>query len=196
VTKISVIVTGDKVWRKKLLFLSKNIGKVAVRPAFESLNKKMMNTLNKLFAPSSGGRDKGRTHAHGYTGAYRSGLKSIVTDNSLVIMETVEDGGRHIREGVKPNPQIGPHGLIIPGAVVRWALVKLGVDQSEAFAIGQSIVRRGIGWPGGDSPIPHEMPMGERRFSYPAWVVTDQHKKDIEDLAAKIGGLAVTYLER
>ena len=126
---IRVTVTGDKVWKNKLTYLSKNIGRIAVKPAFQDLEGKLMRTLDALFKPSKG---KG----------------------------------------------------------------KLGVQRREAFAIAKSVAKHGIGRQDGDSPLPRELPTGQSRIAFPTWVVTVKNKKDIESLAAKVGGLAVTYLDK
>jgi hypothetical protein len=186
---ISVTVTGDKVWKNKLTHLSKNMGKIAVRPAFKDLEGKLMRTLNELFQPTKG---KGKKYAHGYTGTYRSGIKSTLGDTSLIIRETVADGGRHIREGT--SPQSGD--IVIPYGVVLWAMDKLGVEKREAFAIARSVAMHGIGRIDGESPLPSELPVGESRIAFPTWVVTVKNKQDVEALAAKIGGLMVTYLDK
>lgn len=195
--KISFVVTGDKEWHRRTLLLVKNWGKIATKPAFQRLNAKLMDTLTELFTPRLGGSAKGQMHSHGYTGSYLAGLRSNITDNALQIYETESEGGRHIREGVGPSGQLTEWGTpVVSERVKMWAMSKLGVDQLSAYLIARSISMRGTGWAGGDSPLQKEDPAGEGRFAYPGWVVLVKNKRDIEDLAEQVGGLAVTYLER
>lgn len=185
---IEVVVTGDKHWIKKTAAVQGNIGDIAVKPAFKELGDKFMDTLRELFGANIG-VSRGERFKHGYTGSYLSGIKSNITKEELTIAESNPKGGEQIREGT------GPGSGVVQGDVVKWAMNKLGVSEREAFAIGRSVSKHGIGYVGGDSPLVDEHPAGLGYFAYPEWIVTIKNKTDVEDAAEDMGAFIVSYLE-
>ena len=156
-----------------------------------------MVLIKNLFGPSSGGGDAGTPYRHGHTGAYLAGLRHRVTGEELTITESgTHMGGVALREGTKPARADARGNPMISRRVVDWAMSKLGVDSRQAFAVARSVAAHGIGWPGGQSPIPGELPKGQRRVANPEWIVTIKNRYDIEKTAEKIGGLAVSYLDK
>lgn len=192
--RISFKIVGDKELARRMRSLSRDWGAIVTLKALAELNVKLMSTLTQLFGASGGG--PGELYAHGYTGKYLSGLRSSVREDSLEIYETVSDGGKHIREGTGPSGVDERGQPIISHAVIEWAIKKLGKDDAVAQKIARSVALHGIGWSGGASPLAREKPMGEGRFAYPDWIVTEKNRGDLETLAKKVGIAVVTYLER
>jgi len=189
---ITFHVTGDRRWSEKTARLSREIDTVAIGPAFRELRYDIDRTLREVFSPSIGGGSKGVQYKHGYTGTYLAGIQHKIQRESYTVYETVGEGGPRLRAGSGPAKDK----TALSRGVVEWAMSKLGVPLNEAFAIARSVALRGIGWPGGQSPIPAEYPGGERRFAFPEWIVTIKNKSDIEKAAQKIGQLTVSYLDK
>jgi len=191
VTTLQITVTGHKHWARRTSTAASNIGKIAVKPVFKDLSKALMLTLRTLFSP---GGAPGAAFQHGYTGNYGNALRSEITNDALKIIEGTPDGGGPILTGTSPVGRMDSHGNpVIPGNVVTWAINKLGVSQREAFAIGRSVAANGIG--AGSSPLQVEPPVGEGRMTFPEWTI-EQNQTEIDNAAAKIGGLVITYLDR
>lgn len=192
--KVSFKIIGDRELANTFRRLSSDWGAIVTLRALADLNVKLMATLNTLFRPSVVA--KGQLYAHGYTGSYLSGIMHKIDQDSLDIYETSQKGGIHIRRGTGPGPVDQNGNPIISDEVVEWAKRKLGVDEGSARRIARSVAMHGIGWPGGTSPLPREKPVGERRFAYADWIVTERNRSDLESLAKKVGVAIVTYLER
>lgn len=177
-----VRVTGLDWWEKRVYYLSTGgLEREGAMPALKELDKQFRKTLTELFAPGGG---KGVEYKHGYTGSYLMGLHSIVTPDTLKIVEGNPTGGKEIREGGRPGSWTGIFG---------WAKQKLNVPTGIAAKIARVVTNRGyIG--GGQSPIRSEYPSGERKFQFPEWIVTIKNKDDIDRAARTVDTLIVKYL--
>ena len=180
-----VRVTGDKWWKDRVYYLSRDgIGREATMPAFRKLDRALRQTLTDLFKPQTN-VGEGQTYAHGYTGNYLMNLHSLVTADTLKIIEGDPTGGRNIREG-------GPGGSY--DEVFQWAIDKLGVGPASAGTIARSVEEYGIGRPDGRSPLLEEHPAGVGMFRFPEWIVTYKNKRDIDEVAKQVDRLVVRYL--
>lgn len=191
---ITIKVAGVENISARLTQTGNSINRVSI-PALKELDRKLGETLKSMFSPAKGGSVRGKTYKHGYTGKYLSGLRHTVSENGLIISESVQDGGRHLRTGTKPSSVLNDQGQpIVPYAVRQWAMDKLGVNPNVAYSISRTIAEHGIGWVGGTSPIPKEHPLGSSRSEYAEYIVNTKNKRDIEAAAAAIGTLTVKYL--
>ena len=179
---IRIKVTGDKWWRNRVYYLSHGgLERIGTMPALKELDRAFRQTLTMLFKPGGGG---GIQYEHGYTGKYLAGLHSVVTPNSLKIIEGSATGGKEIREG-------GPPGNYPD--IIKWARKKLKVSQGSAERIADALEGRGyVG--GGTSPIRSEYPGGERKFAYPEWIVEVKNVRDIDKASRTVEKLTVRYL--
>ena len=96
-----VRITGSDWWEKRIYYLTHGgMEETAVMPSLKILNEKITATLAVLFKPSVGA---GKTYEHGYTGRYLRNLHSLVTPDTLKIVEGIPTGGQEIREGGRPG---------------------------------------------------------------------------------------------
>lgn len=179
-----VRVTGHDWWEKRVYYLSRGgLEREGMFPALKKLDKKFRETLTMLFKPETNA--KGKLYAHGDTGNYLTNLHSLVTSDTLKIVEGSQKGGRQIMEGGRPGSQ---------AEIVAWARRKLGSPPHEAMRIARAVVKRGyVG--GGSSPMRLEHPVGAPRFSFPEWIVTIKNKRDIDDAARDAERFIVRYLK-
>jgi hypothetical protein len=181
--RFHVRVTGNDWWEKRVYYLSQGgLEREGMFPALKELDKKFRETLTMLFKPETNA--KGKTYAHGDTGNYLTNLHSLVTSDTLKIVEGSQKGGREILEGGRPGTA---------SEIIAWAKRKLGVPQHEAEAIARALKKRGrVGQP--NSPMMMEHPTGAPRFAFPEWIVTRKNRKDIDDASKNAERFIVRYL--
>ena len=178
----TIRVTGAGWWADRVYYLSTGgLEREGVMPALKKLDAQFRKTLTALFKPGGG---PGETYAHGYTGSYLRGLHSVVTPDTLKIIEGNPKGGREIREGGKP------------GSVQElwtWAMNKLGLPSNEALRLANSVSKQPrIGM--GNSPMIQEHPVGQGKFAFPEWIVTVKNRDDLEKASRTVESMLVRYL--
>jgi len=178
----SVRVTGLDWWQKRVYYLSTGgLEREGAMPVLKDLDRKFRATLSMLFKPGGG---PGETYKHGHTGRYLLGLYSIVTPDTLKIIEGRQTGGQEIREGGKVGNWAD---------IAIWAREKLGLEKSDAEDVADALVKRGyVG--GGNSPMRNEYPEGVGKFAFPEWMVKVKHRDDLEKASRSVESLIVRYL--
>ena len=178
----TVRVTGSDWWQDRVYYLSTGgLEREGVMPALKKLDAQFRKTLTMLFKPGGG---PGETYAHGYTGSYLRGLHSVVTPDSLKIVEGSAKGGREIREGGKPGSILG---------IWAWAMDKLGLPSPAATRLAVIVASRPrVGM--GNSPMKKEHPVGQGKFAFPEWIVTVKNREDIERASRTVESMIVRYL--
>jgi len=181
----TIRVTGADWWERRVYYLSSGgIEREGTSPALKKLDKKFRETLTELFKPGAGGPQV--TYRHGDKGAYLRGLHSVVTPDTLQIIESNPTGGKQIREGGKVGSW---HDLVF------WAERKLGlsIEMYQAQEFADAMVKRGyVG--GKNSPIQSEYPEGGSTFKFPEWIVKYKNARDIDDCSRTMETMIVRYL--
>ena len=179
----TIRVTGADWWEKRVFYLSSGgLVREGALPALKKLDRKFRDTLTMLFKPGEGG--PGETYKHGYRGRYLRGLHSMVTPDTLKIVEGEPTGGKQIREGGKVGTYQG---------LYDWARKKLGLEWYEAEDFASAMADRGfVG--GRNSPMLREYPEGAGVFRFPEWIVKVKNRGDIEDCSRTMETMIVRYL--
>ena len=180
----TIRVTGADLWEKRVFYLSTGgLEREGAMPVLKDLDRQFRTTLADIFEPGGGG--KGVTYKHGYKGHYLRGLYSVVTPDTLQIIEGNPKGGKEIREG-------GRVGSFYD--LYDWAKEKLKLHWSDAAQMADAMVERGMVGLGG-SPMIFEYPDGGSKFMFPEWMVRVKHKEDLEKASRTVNSLIVRYLK-
>ena len=94
-----------------------------------------------------------------------------------------DDAGNFILYGTSGNATAKPSPNL-----VDWAQSKLGLDRSEAFAVGQAILRKGI-------LAESRAHQGGKGFNYADYIVNVKEQGYLENAGNLMGTLIVKYLD-